>query len=141
MKKIIILVVIVLLIGFFWFRNDVPPTPDTSDSILAPIGEGIITTPPAPTENIKEFTVIGSNFAFTPKTLEVKQGDTVKITFQNSIGFHDFKLDEFKVATKQIKVGESETIEFVADKTGTFEYYCSVGTHRTLGMKGTLTVK
>lgn len=140
MKKIIILVVIVLLIGFFWLKGSDTPAPITTNPEQT--GEGVITTPPAPTSNIKEFTIIGSNFAFSPKALEVNQGDTVKITFQNAIGFHDLKLDEFTGAsTKQLKVGESETIEFVADKVGTFEYYCSVGNHRAMGMKGTLTVK
>ena len=88
----------------------------------------------------KEFTVSGSNFSFTPKTLTVKKGDKVKITFKNTGGFHDFKIDEFKVATAQIQGGNEETVEFVADKAGSFEYYCSVGKHRAMGMVGTLTV-
>jgi nitrosocyanin len=92
------------------------------------------------TGNVKSFTVTGSNFKFAPTTLSVKKGDTVKITFVNSSGFHDFRIDEFKVATKQIKSGSQETVSFVADKAGTFEYYCSVGNHRAMGMKGTLTV-
>ncbi len=141
MKKIIILVIIVLIIGFFWFKKGGAPAEDLA-SVPSPVGEGVITTPPAPTENIKEFTIIGSNYAFTPKTMEVNKGDTVRITLQSTVGFHDFKLDEFAgAATKQLKAGESETIEFVADKVGDFEYYCSVGNHRAMGMKGTLTVK
>jgi nitrosocyanin len=88
----------------------------------------------------KEFIVTGGNFSFTPNTLEVKKGDTVKITFQNKEGFHDWVIDEFQVRTKQINADEEETIQFVADKVGSFEYYCSVGKHRQMGMKGTLTV-
>jgi plastocyanin len=91
--------------------------------------------------SVKTFTVEGSGFKFAPATMEVKKGDTVKITFKNTQGFHDFVIDEFKVKTKQIAAGKEETVEFVADKAGTFEYYCSVGTHRQQGMKGTLTVK
>ena len=53
---------------------------------------------------------------------------------------HDWKVDEFAVATKILSVGEEETIEFVASKAGTFEYYCSVGSHRANGMKGSLTI-
>lgn len=90
--------------------------------------------------NQKEFTVTGQNFSFTPSTLAVKKGDTVKITFKNVDGFHDFKIDEFAVATQRIGTGQEENVEFVADKTGTFEYYCSVANHRAMGMKGTLTV-
>ena len=93
----------------------------------------------APT--VKSFTVVGSNYAFAPKTLEVNKGDTVKITFTNSGGMHDFKIDEFNVATERLESGDSTTVQFVADKSGTFQYYCSVGSHRAMGMWGTLTVK
>lgn len=152
MKKIIIAIVVIIVIILVWFYSqstppdtNVTPTPITTDT--TPVGEGTLTTLPAsttdasPTGPVKEFTVISSNFSFTPNTLEVKQGDIVKITFKNANGFHDFKIDELQVATKQIKSGESETVQFVVNKTGTFEYYCSVGNHRAMGMKGTLTVK
>ena len=90
---------------------------------------------------VKEFIVTGSNFKFTPTEMRVKQGDTVRVTFKNSTGTHDWKLDEFKAATKVLQGGQEETVEFVASKTGTFEYYCSVGTHRQMGMKGSLVVE
>lgn len=92
------------------------------------------------TGNVREFTVIGSNFAFAPTLMTAKKGETVRITFVNSGGKHDLKIDEFHVATKIIEGGAQETIEFVADKVGSFEYYCSVGSHRAMGMKGALTV-
>lgn len=90
---------------------------------------------------VKQFTVTGSNFKFEPSELKVNKGDNVKITFQNSGGTHDFVIDELNAKTKRIGSGEQDTIEFVADKTGTFEFYCSVGKHREMGMKGTLTVE
>jgi plastocyanin len=89
---------------------------------------------------VKELTVEGNNFSFVPATLSVKKGDTVRITFKNTGGFHDLVIDEFDVATKQLQGGAEETVQFVAYKTGTFEYYCSVGSHRAMGMVGTLTV-
>jgi len=99
------------------------------------------TTPTAPTAAaVKEFTVTGQNFSFAPSTLTVKKGDTVKIIFKNADGTHDLRIDEFNAATKRIRTGEQETITFVADKAGSFEFYCSVGSHRQMGMKGTLTV-
>jgi plastocyanin len=90
---------------------------------------------------VKEFTVTGRNFSFSPSTMRVKQGDRVKITFENTGGFHDFVIDEFDVKTAQIQDGESEVVEFVADKKGTFDYYCSVGQHRQNGMEGKLIVE
>lgn len=45
------------------------------------------------------------------------------------------------VKTKVINGGETDTVEFTPDKAGSFEYYCSVGKHRAMGMKGTVTVE
>jgi plastocyanin len=92
------------------------------------------------TPAVKEFVVEGSNYTFVPSQITVKLGDTVRVIFKNSDGLHDWRLDEFNAATKKIQGGQSETIEFVANKAGTFEYYCSVGNHRQMGMKGTLMV-
>lgn len=97
------------------------------------------TSLPAP--EVKEFVVSGNNFAFDPSTITVNQGDKVRIVFKNSQGFHDFVIDEYGAATKQTQAPTEEVIEFVADKAGSFEYYCSVGSHRQMGMKGTLVVK
>lgn len=85
--------------------------------------------------------VTGSNFKFDKSEIRVKQGDTVKITFKNTQGFHDFVIDEYNVKTKQQNGPAEETVTFVADKPGTFEYYCSVGQHRAMGMKGNLIVE
>jgi len=89
----------------------------------------------------KEFVVTGKNFAFTPSTITVNKGDNVKIVFQNTAGMHDFKIDEYGVASSKTSDPSEEVIEFTADKAGSFEYYCSVGSHRAMGMKGTLVVK
>ena len=95
----------------------------------------------APT-NVIAVTIHGSNFKFSPATITARVGQTVKVTFVNDSGFHDFKIDEFKGAqTKQLKGGESDTITFVADKKGAFAYYCSVGSHRAMGMEGKFIVE
>lgn len=89
----------------------------------------------------QEFTVVGSNFKFVPSELRVKKGNKVKIVFQNQEGTHNLRLDEFNVTTKVIQGGETDTVEFTADKLGQFAYYCSIGNHRQMGMAGTLTVE
>lgn len=90
---------------------------------------------------VKEFTVSGKNFSFTPSSITVNKGDRVKITFNNTDGFHDFVIDTYGVATKQTKAPTTEVLEFTADKAGSFEYYCSVGSHRAMGMKGIFKVE
>jgi plastocyanin len=89
----------------------------------------------------KNFDIKGLNYTYDVKEIKVKLNDKVKINFTNTEGFHDFKIDEFEVASKQISANQSESIEFVASKTGTFEYYCSVGQHRANGMWGKIIVE
>jgi plastocyanin len=145
-SHIIIVLVFVLGIIFFVSKNNKVQAPE------AVVEKGIINQMPAGEENkdveemivsgeVKEFTVEGSNFVFMPASITVNKGDKVKITFKNTQGFHDFVIDEFGAATKQGQAPFDEVIEFTADKTGSFEYYCSVGSHRAMGMKGTLIVK
>lgn len=85
--------------------------------------------------------VKGSPFKFEPSEIKVKKGEKVKIVFMNEKGMHDWVNDEFDAKTKQIKDGQTDSVEFTADKTGTFEYYCSVGNHRQMGMVGNLIVE
>lgn len=96
---------------------------------------------PAMVPGAKTFTVTGANYSFSPSEIKVSKGDAVRITFKNSGGIHNFKLDEFNVATDQLQMDEEQVVQFVANKTGTFEYYCSTGQHRAMGMKGTLIVQ
>lgn len=144
MKNALMLVVAVIIIvggGYYYFTNSQrapaeEAVGDVSAGMPVPTKEGAGVTEMVV---VREFTIEGSNFAFAPSTLSVKKGETIRITFKNTGGFHDLVIDEFNVRTKQIQPGE-ETVEFVADKAGSFEYYCSVGQHRAMGMKGTLTV-
>ena len=90
---------------------------------------------------VKTFEISGKNFEFSPKEIRVNKGDQVTINFISSAGFHDWKLDEFNAATSQVQTGQKSSVTFVADKEGVFEYYCSVGSHRQLGMVGKLIVE
>lgn len=95
---------------------------------------------------IREISIKGTNMSFDPKTITVKKGSTVRLTLTNADASdeweitHDFVIDELGVASTEIGEGESTTIEFTADKVGEFEYYCSIGKHREMGMVGTLVV-
>jgi plastocyanin len=112
------------------------PTP-TSGTVSGSVGTDITTG----TQAVKSFTVTGQNFSFSPATMTVNKGDKVRITFKNGQGTHNLVIDEYNVNTGVIAGGAEKTVEFTADKTGSFEYYCSVGNHRAMGMKGTLIVK
>ncbi|OIP79849.1 hypothetical protein CO082_03635 [Candidatus Peregrinibacteria bacterium CG_4_9_14_0_8_um_filter_44_15] len=87
------------------------------------------------------FEISGENFAFSQTEMRVNEGDTVRIVFTSEDGFHDWVLDEFNAATEQVQTGGVTEVTFVADKAGTYEYYCSVGQHRDNGMFGSLIVE
>lgn len=90
---------------------------------------------------VKTFELTGKNYEFSTREIRVKKGDRVKIVFTSSQGFHDWVVDEFGAATSRVNTGDTAEVEFVADTAGEFEYYCSVGNHRQLGMVGTLIVE
>lgn len=81
------------------------------------------------------------SFYYSTKEIRVKKGQKVTINFKPVDMMHDFNIDELKVDGPIIKSGDSTVIEFVADKVGRFEYYCSVGQHRKMGQVGTLIVE
>ena len=154
MKTTIIIVaaVVVVLVGFFLFRSNSNITLETTESPTVSVTASASASPtvsvsasPSPTASsvskVDTFTISAANFSFSPKNLTVNKGDTVKIVFQNNEGTHDWVIDEFNARTPRIGGGQTATIQFVANKTGSFQYYCSVGSHRALGMWGTLTVK
>ncbi len=95
----------------------------------------------AQVNNVKQFDITASNFAYNINEITVKKGDLVKIKLSIESGFHDFVIDEFNAKTKKIRNGEVDSVEFLVDKEGRFEYYCSIGSHRSMGMKGTLIVE
>ena len=124
------------------------PEPATGETAEAPEEEA----PEQPTadtmmtEEVVTFVIEGENFKFLKNGVEapelrVNYGDLVRIEFTNNHGMHDWVLDEFNAATEIIAAGETNIVEFVANQRGTFEYYCSVGSHRENGMVGAFVVE
>ncbi len=144
-------VLLLVLGGWFMSRKSVKETENKSES-----AETVISKVPAKEEAgneetatnggktgaVKEITVEGSEFSFKPKGIELAKGDRVKLTFKN-VGrqSHNFVIDELEIETKTIPGGSSDTIEFVAEESGTFEFYCSVDNHKSFGMKGEMGVE
>ncbi len=151
-NSLIALVVILIIaagIGIFVSqkkqKNDSITTTSVPTLTIAPTKSTISTEAGKMTPSVSsaenQIVVEGSNFKFNPSTITVKKGQKTKIVFKNVQGMHDFRVDELDISSNVIKTGQEESVEFTADKAGTFEYYCSVGQHRQMGMKGTLTVE
>ena len=85
--------------------------------------------------------VTANDFTYDVKEIKVKQGDKLVISLTNSEGFHDLLIDELGVNSGPVGVGQTVELVIPTDKPGTYEYYCSVGDHRAMGMWGTLTIE
>lgn len=123
--------------------EEVVEEPD--DDMSASLGSDVGMEFPIPDADVetetKVFNVTGFNYGYDVSEIRVQEGDTVTINLSVSDGFHDWVLDEFSAATAQIRAGGLASVTFVADRAGTYEYYCSVGAHRAQGMVGTLIVE
>ena len=90
---------------------------------------------------VRVIDVEAGSFYYKPEAIKVKKGETVRIVMKSVSMMHNFNIDELGVKLPIVQDGETGTVEFVADKTGTFEYYCSVGNHRAQGQVGVITVE
>jgi cytochrome c oxidase subunit 2 len=85
--------------------------------------------------------VTASRFEFEPATISVVQGDTVRLRLHSADRSHAIAIKAFGVKALIPSGGETVTVEFVADRAGTFPFtcseYCGTGHSR---MKGTLVV-
>ncbi len=89
----------------------------------------------------REFVVTASRFRFEPASLEATEGDRIALTLRSADGTHGIAIPELKVKATIPKGGAPVTLEFLAEKAGTFKFecseYCGSG-HRQ--MKGRLVV-
>ncbi|NOZ81340.1 MAG: hypothetical protein GXP63_06745 [DPANN group archaeon] len=74
---------------------------------------------------VKEITMTARNWKFEPNIIRVKKGDRVKLSITSVDVTHGFNLPAFGI-NENLEPGKTVTVEFVADKTGTFPFACSV---------------
>ena len=90
---------------------------------------------------VREFTVTGNRYAFSPASLTVGRNDLLKITFTAQDMAHSFTVEGYRIM-KRAGAGQTVTFEFRADQSGTFPFYCNLSQdEKCKDMKGTLTVK
>jgi plastocyanin len=126
----------VIVAGFFLVQKKAASVPVVNQNAVT---ETSVSGTPNP--NAKEFNVTATEFAFSPSTISVKKGDVVRINLLNNGTFsHNLTFANLNLGTKTIASGESDSLEFTADKTGSFGFTCTVDSHKDKGMAGTLTV-
>lgn len=113
----------------------------------------------------QEVTVIASELAYEPTTIEVTAGRPVTLTMVNEGALeHDFSIMEIHVENMSevheeemehemdemgmepelhfsAHAGETTSIEFTPTEAGSYEFFCLVPGHKEAGMAGTLIVK
>ncbi|MGE5782220.1 MAG: cupredoxin domain-containing protein [Nitrososphaerales archaeon] len=71
----------------------------------------------------------GGAFGHNPP-ITLKQGNSLSIHLINEDSVkhskHNLNIDEFNVHTRDLGYFQSQTVTFSANKSGTFDYYCSI---------------
>ena len=112
MKKILILLLILI-------SGCTQQTEIVDNQLPLNVEEGIET----PSEIQIEITA--KQWEFIPNTIEANKGDKVILKIISEDVTHGFKISEYDI-NENIEPGEETTIEFIADKTGEFNFYCNV---------------
>lgn len=80
----------------------------------------------------------------TSPTLDITKGNLVSLHIINEIkntpdkkSIHNFNIDEFNVHSKDLGYFESQSINFLADKSGEYAYHCTLHPE----MKGLLIIQ
>ncbi len=129
MKKSLMItwgILVILLAGAFFVFGSTSPSNKTE---VAPMGAAQTAA------TTKVITLSASRFQYDPGTITVKKGDHVKILINNKDTIHGIIIPDFGVSG-------IESVEFIADKAGTFDFHCPTMCgpgHKE--MKGTLIVE
>lgn len=93
------------------------------------------------TGETKEFEIIAKNWEFSPSVIEVNLGDKIELHLKSIEGTHGFAIAEFGIS-ETLTPGGDIHITIIANKKGSFNFYCNVPCGRGHGgMGGVLIVK
>lgn len=131
----------ICLVGGYYAINSMIPVNSTSPVFGAPANFYVksVSTQDGPAFILSS--TKGGKKSFTPTQkpiLSVSKGELISFHMLNEDSqVHNLNMDEFNVHTKDLGYFESQSITFVADKTGEFVFHCTLHPE----MKGTFIVK
>ena len=111
MKKILLLI----LLGAFLFSSCAKQNSEDFIGQDNPVQSG----------EVKEFKMTSKQFSFEPGVIEVNKGDKVRLIVTSIDVPHGIAIPEYGI-NERLDPGKPVTIEFTADKQGTFTSFCSV---------------
>ncbi len=74
----------------------------------------------------KEFTLVGHKGRWGTDVIHVTEGETVRLRLTSADVVHGFALKAYGIEIDEVYPGKVKTIEFVADKPGTFVFVCTI---------------
>jgi len=93
--------------------------------LLLLVVPALLSAAPRSSQAKRDVTVDAKKFAFNPARIEVTQGDVVRVTLISGDIPHSFTIDDYRIA-KRGEPGKPVTFEFLADRAGTFKFYCNL---------------
>ena len=69
--------------------------------------------------------VTAKRFTFEPSTIEVTEGERVRLVVKSAAGVHGVQIKKFRINKVVPRGGTPVTIDFVASAPGKFEILCS----------------
>ena len=124
MKKILI-VIFVLGVLFIAACNKQPVNSERLEQPPSNLPTNPQVPPKPPTEVVKSFDITAKQWEFSPSTITVNEGDTVKIKVKSLDVTHGFGIAGYNI-NKVISPGQEVSIELKADQKGTFNFICTV---------------
>jgi heme/copper-type cytochrome/quinol oxidase subunit 2 len=110
--------------------NVAPPTTTTTTQASSSTTSSSSLSNNNNNSKIKDISMKVESWKFTPNTIEVNKGDIVRLhltTAQDDVALyigHGFGIEKYNVNAFLIK-GAEQTVEFVADKAGTYTFRCT----------------
>lgn len=90
---------------------------------------------------VREIRMTAKKYEFTPATIQVKQGERVRLLITALDTTHGIGIKKFGVET-DLEKGKQTVVEFVASEAGTFQFKCTNWCGFSHGsMRGTLVVE
>lgn len=71
-----------------------------------------------------EIKMTAKKYKFSPNIIRVKKGDRVRLVITALDRVHGFKIEAFTI-DQRLPKGEAVTVDFIADRSGTFPFQCS----------------
>lgn len=85
-------------------------------------------------------TVVATDFAYEPSTIELAAGEPVNLTLDVQDGGHDFTAADVGFRIPILDAPGSATATLLIEEPGTYTFQCNVPGHAGQGMTGTIVV-